>query len=157
VLGRLCYISRIIFVITVLFSLVGCVETLSAVGTGAMVSIEYIMTGEVTETINYEFSRIKKALLVVLCEMKIDVDRSKPTEQGEQIIAKAEDLDIEIELREITPTLTRVAVKAQDGIIKRDKATAREILSETNRVAGSLADPSYLVYLQNTGSKHTAP
>ena len=96
-----------------LFALTGCLEIISAVGASAYMTGEYLVSGAVTKTVSYDFGRIKKALLVALCKMEIDVDKAKPIEDGEEIYATAEELEIKIELKEITPTVTRISVKAE--------------------------------------------
>jgi hypothetical protein len=99
---------------------------------------EYLISGAVSKTVSYDFGRIKKALLVALCKMKIAVDKASPIQDGEEIFATAEELEIRIELREITPTVTRISVKAEKNFLNRDKATAHEILQQTNRIAEKL-------------------
>jgi hypothetical protein len=121
-----------------LFVLTGCLEIISAVGTSAYMTGEYFISGAVTRTVSYDFGRIKKALLVALCRMKIDVDKAKPIEDGEEIFATAEELEIRIELKEITSSVTRISVKAEKNFLNRDKATAQEILQQTNRIAEKL-------------------
>ena len=121
-----------------LFALTGCLEIISAVGASAYVTGEYLVSGAVTKTVSYDFGRIKKALLVALCKMDIDVDKARPIEDGEEIFATAEELEIKIELKEITPTVTRISVKAEKHFLNRDKATAQEILQQTNRIAKKL-------------------
>ncbi|KPK29081.1 MAG: hypothetical protein AMK69_07865 [Nitrospira bacterium SG8_3] len=121
-----------------LFVLTGCLEIISAVGASAYVTGEYLVSGAVTKTVSYDFGRIKKALLVALCKMKIYVDKASPIEGGEEIFATAEELEIRIELKEITSSVTRISVKAEKNFLNRDKATAQEILQQTNRIAEEL-------------------
>ena len=54
-----------------LFVLAGCVEVISAVGTGAYMTAEYFVSGAAIKTVSYELNRIKEALLVALCRMQI--------------------------------------------------------------------------------------
>ena len=129
---------QILLIALSLFVLTGCLEIISAVGASAYMTGEYLVTGAVTKTVSYDFGRIKKALLVALCKMDIDVDKAKPIEDGEAIFATAEDLEIKIELKEITPTVTRISVKAEKHFLNRDKATAQEILQQTNKIAEKL-------------------
>ena len=121
-----------------LFVLTGCVEILGAIGTGAVVTGEYVLTGAVTKTITHEFARIKKALLVALRRMEILTDKEREVEGGEEIMASAGKLAIRIELMQITPRVTRITVRAQKGFMNWDKATALEIISQTDKVAHSL-------------------
>ena len=121
-----------------LFALTGCLEIISAVGASAYMTGEYLVTGAVTKTVSYDFGRIKRALLVALCKMKIDVNEARPVEDGEEIFATAEELEIKIQLKEITPSVTRISVKAEKNLLNRDKATAQEILQQTNKIAEKL-------------------
>lgn len=121
-----------------LFALTGCLEVISAVGASAYVTAEYLVSGAVTNTVSYDFGRIKKALLVALCRMKIAVDEARPIEDGEEIVATADELEIKIQIKEITPTVTRISVKAEKDLLHRDKATAQEIFQQTKRIAEKL-------------------
>lgn len=121
-----------------LFTLTGCLAVISTVGASAYVAAEYLVSGAVTNTISYDFGRIKKALLVALCRMDIDVDEARPIEDGEEIFATADALEIKIELKEITPTVTRISVKAEKDVLRRDKATAQEIFQQTKIIAEKL-------------------
>ena len=121
-----------------LFALTGCLVIISAVGASAYMTGEYLVTGAVTKTVSYDFGRIKRALLVALCKMKIDVNEARPVEDGEEIFATAEELEIKIQLKEITPSVTRISVKAEKNLLNRDKATAQEILQQTNKIAEKL-------------------
>lgn len=129
---------QILLIALSLFLLTGCLEIISAVGASAYVTGEYLVSGAVTKTVSYDFGRIKKALLVALCKMKIYVDKASPIEDGEEIFATAEELEIRIELKEITSSVTRISVKAEKNFLNRDKATAQEILQQTNRIAEKL-------------------
>jgi hypothetical protein len=126
---------QILLIALSLFVLTGCLEIISAVGASAYVTGEYLVSGAVTKTVSYDFGRIKKALLVALCKMKIYVDKASPIEDGEEIFATAEELEIRIELKEITSSVTRISVKAEKNFLNRDKATAQEILQQTNSIA----------------------
>jgi hypothetical protein len=129
---------QILLIAFSLCALTGCIEIISAVGTSAYMTGEYMVTGAVTKTVSYDFGRIKKAVLVALCRMKIVVDKATPIEDGEEIFATAEELEIKIELKEITSSVTRISVKAEKNFLNRDKATAQEILHQTNSIAEKL-------------------
>jgi len=121
-----------------LFSLAGCLETISAVGTGALVTAEYVFTGQEPRTLSHAFGRTKSAVLVALCRMKIPVANVREIEDGEEIVARAGKLEIRVELKFITPTVTRLAVRAEENMLNRDKATAREIIRQTVGIAEAL-------------------
>ena len=121
-----------------LFMLTGCLEIISAVGASAYVTAEYLVSGAVIQTVSYDFGRIKKALLIALCKMQIVVGEARPIKDGEEIFATADELEIRIELKEITPSVTRISVKAEKDLLHRDKATAHEIVQQTHEIAQKL-------------------
>jgi hypothetical protein len=121
-----------------LFCLTGCIEFLGAAGSGAAVTAEYILSGSVEKTMCFEYGRTKKALLVALCRMQIVADKAVEVEGGEEILARANQMEIKVELKEITPRVTKISVRAGDGFLRWDKATAHEILAQTNKIAEDL-------------------
>jgi len=131
-------------IITGLFlilTLSGCAAAIGALGTlgsGVVGGADYLASEPVSKTVCYDYDRVKKALLVTLCKMVIDVDKVREIEDGEKIYAKAEDLEVVIELKKITPIVTRIRITAGEGIVKRDKATATEIVQRTAETAETL-------------------
>ena len=124
-----------------LFALSGCAVAIGALGTvgsGVAGGAEYFASTPVAETVSYDYDRVKKALLVTLCKMVIDVEKVKKIENGEKIIATADDLEVVIKLKKITSKVTRIEIKAGEGIVKRDEATATEIVRRTTRTAAKL-------------------
>jgi hypothetical protein len=117
------------------FLFTGCAGLLGTVGSGAAVTVEYVMTGAVSKTMCYEFDRTKKALLIALTRMNMMADTATQIEGGEEIVAKASELEVKVELKQITTNVTRISVRAGTGFFSRDKATAQEILVQTNKIA----------------------
>ena len=135
---KLIRIAQVLIISLSLMAFTGCVQLLGVVGSGAAMTAEYVMNGAVSKTICYEYSRIRKAVLVALCSMEFLVDTASEIEGGEQITASAEEMALKIKITEITPSVTRIAVVAEKGILSRDKATAREIVQQTTEVADKL-------------------
>jgi hypothetical protein len=124
-----------------LFALSGCavaVGALGTIGSGVAGGAEYFTSTPVAQTVSYDYDRVKKALLVTLCKMVIDVEKVKKNGDGEKIFATADDLEVVIKLKKITSKLTRIEIKAGEGIVKRDEATAKEIVQRTARTAARL-------------------
>ena len=124
-----------------LFALSGCavaIGALSTIGSGVAGGAEYFGSTPFAETVSYDYDRVKKALLVTLCKMVIDVEKVKKIESGEKILATADDLEVVIKLKKITSKLTRIEIKAGEGIVKRDEATATEIVQRTTKIAEKL-------------------
>jgi hypothetical protein len=123
-------------------ALTGCLETIGALGTGAMVTVEYVLTGEEPRTLSHEFDRTKRAVLIALCRMNVEVDRTEEAEGGEEVIARAGKLEVKVGLKRITQTATRISVSVQEDVFSRDKATAREIIRQTAAIAEDLESPA---------------
>ena len=124
-----------------MFALSGCalaVGALGTVGSGVAGGAEYFVSTPVAKTVSYDYDRVKKALLVTLCKMVIDVEKVKKIENGEKILATADDLEVVIKLKKITSRLTRIEIKAGGGLVKRDEATATEIVRRTTKIAEKL-------------------
>lgn len=124
-----------------LFALSGCavaVGALGTVGSGVAGGADYFASTPVAKTVSYDYDRVKKALLVTLCKMVIDVEKVEKNENGEKILATADDLEVVIKLKKITSKLTRIEIKAGEGIVKRDEATATEIVQRTTKAAEKL-------------------
>ena len=124
-----------------LLTLSGCAAALGALstlGSGVVGGADYLTSEPVSKSVCYNYDRVKKALLVTLCKMVIDVEEVKEVEGGEKIYAKAEELEIVIELKRITSIVTRIKIKAGEGLVKRDKATATEIVRRTAEAAETL-------------------
>lgn len=124
-----------------MFTLSGCAVAIGALGTvgsGVAGGAEYFVSTPVAKTVSYDYDRVKKALLVTLCKMVIDVEKVKKIENGEKILATADDLEVVIKLKKITSRLTRIEIKAGGGLVKRDEATATEIVRRTTKIAEKL-------------------
>ena len=124
-----------------MFALSGCAVAIGALGTvgsGVAGGAEYFASTPVAKTVSYDYDRVKKALLVTLCKMVIDVEKVKKIENGEKILATADDLEVVIKLKKITSCLTRIEIRAGEGMVKRDEATATEIVQRTTEIAEKL-------------------
>lgn len=136
---NLIHLAQAIILVGSLMGFTGCVQVLGVLGSGASMASDYILKSSATKTISHEYNMTKKALLIALRKMEILVDEAQEIEDGEAIVAKADDLEITIELKEITPKVTRITVVAGKNILHRDKATAQEIVYQTNKVADKLS------------------
>jgi len=136
---NLIHMAQAIILALLLMTFTGCIEILGVLGSGASMASEYILKSHASKTISHEFDRTKKALLIALRKMEILVDEALEIEDGEQIVANADDLEIKIELKEITSKVTRITVVAGKNILHRDKATAQEIVYQTNKVADKIS------------------
>jgi hypothetical protein len=119
----------------------GCVGvgmTLFGVGAGVTTgtSVAYTLDGVAYRTFTAPLPQVESATRTALDRMGIRIDSTAKIEQGKAIHAKSNDRDIEIELERVSPKTTRVRTVAKQGIFFKDRATAGEIIYQTEKVLG---------------------
>ncbi len=128
--------------LALLFSLVflnGCAAiALALLGAGVGVATEravvYTMRGVASRTLTASLPRVRRATLTALRRMGIKVEGREKTEYGELIKATGTNRKIEVKLEPITPKSTHMRTVAKRGVFFRDRATAREIILQTERI-----------------------
>lgn len=107
--------------------------TLFGVGAGvaAGTGTAYTLDGIAYRTFTAPLEDLRRATVVSLKRMDIVIEGDTETAEGRQIVAKAGDRMVEIELQRLTARTTRIRVTAKHGIIFRDRATAGEIIAQT--------------------------
>lgn len=122
------------------FSLLsGCAAvglTLFGVGAGVATgtSVSYTLDGIAYRTFTAPLPQVESATLTALDRMGIKVEGSEKTEQGKAIKATGNDRQIEVELEMISAKSTRIRTVAKQGVFFKDRATATEIILQTERV-----------------------
>jgi hypothetical protein len=107
---------------------------LSLAGAGATAALGHTLNGPAYRTFTAPYKAVKKASLAALRNMGITLDSSSRLEDGEIIYARAEGRTIEIELEPISARATRIRVATRNGGFFHDSATAREIVSQTEKM-----------------------
>ncbi len=128
--------------LALLFSIVflnGCAAlALALLGAGLGVATEqaitYTLNGVASRTLTAPLPRVRRAALKALRRMGIKVQRRERTEYGEIIKAIGTNRRIEVRLEPITPRSTRMRTVAKRGFFLRDRATAKEIILQTERI-----------------------
>src|SRR5918999_1335277 len=120
-----------------LFSLSGCADvgmTLFGVGAGVATgtSVSYTLDGIAYRTFTAPISQVEGATRTALDRMGIKIQATSKTEQGKAIKAMTNDREIEM----ISAKTTRIRTVAKQGIFFKDRATATEIIMQTERVLG---------------------
>lgn len=112
--------------------------TLLGVGAGVTTgtAVSYTMDGIAYRTFTVPLPQVERATLTALNDMGLKVESAEKTEDGKAIKAKGVDRQIEIELQAISSKATRIRSVAKDGIFFKDRATATEIILQTERVLG---------------------
>jgi hypothetical protein len=73
---------------------------------------------------------------MALNDMGMKIEGAEKTDEGKAIKAKGVDRQIEIELQAISSKTTRIRTVAKDGVFFKDRATATEIILQTERILG---------------------
>ena len=116
----------------------GCAAAgLTLFGVGAGVStgtgVSYTLDSIAYKTFTAPVEDLQSATLKSLKRMDITVKENKPSESGKKIVAVAGDRAIEIELDRLTARTSRMQVVAKRGWLLRDRATATEIIIQTEQ------------------------
>lgn len=116
----------------------GCAAVgLTLLGVGAGVSagsgVSYTLDSIAYKTFTAPEEGLRAATLKTLKRMDIKVEENQPTESGRKIVAVASDRAIEIELDRLTSQTTRMRVNVKQGWFFKDRATATEIIVQTDR------------------------
>jgi len=112
--------------------------TLFGVGAGvtAGTSVSYTLDGIAYRTFSLPLPQVESATRTALDRMGIKVDSTAKTEQGKAIKATSNDREIEIELEMVSAKTTRIRTVARQGMFFKDRATAGEIIFQTEKALG---------------------
>lgn len=112
--------------------------TLFGVGAGVATgtSVAYTLDGVAYKTFTASLPRVETATRTALNRMGIKIEATAQMEQGKAIKAISNDRDIEIELEMVSSKTTRIRTVAKQGIFFKDRATATEIIMQTEKALG---------------------
>jgi hypothetical protein len=110
----------------------GCEAIGGLVGAGVGAAIQKDQEGEVSETFTQPLSRTRTAVLSALKRMQIEV-----TSEDERIKGKTKQEPVDVKLERVTDKTTRMTVKIGETL-KKDRATAQEIVDQTKRALGEV-------------------
>ena len=132
---------HVVVLVGILPFLNGCAAvglTLFGVGAGVATgtSVSYTLDGYAYRTFTASLPQVENATRTALYRMGIKVGATAKTEQGKAIAAKANDREIEIELEVVSSNTTRIRTVAKQGVFFKDRATATEIILQTEKVLG---------------------
>ena len=112
--------------------------TLFGVGAGVTsgTAVSYTLDGVAYRTFTASLPQVERATLMALNDMGMKVESTVPTDEGKAIKAEGVNREIEIELQAISAKTTRIRTVAKDGVFFKDRATATEIIIQTERILG---------------------
>ncbi len=124
------------------FSLNGCAPvglTLFGVGAGVATgtSVSYTLDGVAYRTFTAPLPQVESATRTALNKMGIKIEGTAKTEQGKVIKAIGNDREIEVELEMVSAKTTRIRTVAKQGVFLKDRATATEIILQTEKILGT--------------------
>jgi len=131
-------VAAVILMAVSVLGLNGCAAVgLTMLGVGAGVAAgtgtSYTLDGIAYRTFTAPIEDLRRATLTTLKQMDIRVKSDEPSTEGRALTAQAGDRAIEIELEQLTQRTTRMRVTAKHGMFFRDRATAGEIIAQTER------------------------
>jgi hypothetical protein len=125
-----------------LLSLGGCAAlgitggavAVAAVGAGAgevlRVGTEYSLTGTALRTFTASVEDMQEAIRSTLSRMAFTLESEEEMSPGRRIVAIGIGRTIEIELEPLSPAVTRVELLVKRSFLRRDRATASEIITQ---------------------------
>jgi len=117
----------------------GCQVALPLAITGTSMGVAYYYMNVAEKTCVYDLDTMTKASALTLKRMGFTIGEQSTDEDGDRKIkAEAEDLDVMIKLKRITDKCTKIKITASEDVVMRDKATAFEIIFQTEKAAEQL-------------------
>jgi hypothetical protein len=104
--------------------------------TGAGVGVSYTLSNVAYRSFSSPVGRVHHATIDALKKMDITVINDSKSEDGRTITAATKELDIVINLEEVTSKTTQVKVDAREKVVLKDKATAAEIINQVGKILG---------------------
>jgi len=126
-------VFRKCFVVFLLPLLSGC-TAIALTGAGA--GISYTLSNVAYRSFNSPLDRVHHATIAALKKMDMKIIDDSKSEDGRTITAATNELDIEINLEEVTSKTTQVKVDARKRVVLKDKATAAEIINQVGKILG---------------------
>jgi hypothetical protein len=110
--------------------------TLFGVGAGVTTgtAVSYTLDGIAYRTFTAPLPQVEKATLRALNDMGMEIESAEKTDEGKTIRAKGIDRQIEIDLEAVSSKTTRIRSVAKNGVFFKDRATATEIILQTERI-----------------------
>jgi hypothetical protein len=114
----------------------GCAVVAPMALTTTTMGVAYYYMNVSEKTCVYDIDTMNKASLLTLKRMGFRLGEQFKDEDGDRkILAETEELNITVKLKKVTPKCTKIKVTARKHIFIRDKATAAEIIMQTEKTA----------------------
>jgi hypothetical protein len=97
---------------------------------------EYTASGMARRTFNLPDEQVHAALLETFRRAQIAVERDDASSKGRRIVGKAQGRTVRVRMVALTPVLTAMDLDVKRNLFASDKATASELLAETEQILG---------------------
>ncbi len=95
---------------------------------------EYTASGTVRRTFNLSADQVHAAVLESFARAQIAVTHDQPSAKRDLIVATTQHRKVRVQITPLTPALTALELDVKRNFFASDKATASEILAETEQV-----------------------
>ncbi len=124
-------------VIPLLLLTTGCIAAALPALSGVGLAVHYSQSNVASKSFTFTVDQIDKATMFALKGMGINVVDDSTTEKGKRIKAATDELDIIIDLEQVTANVTKLNVNASKWTMIKDKATASEIIAQVAKALES--------------------
>lgn len=100
---------------------------------------EYTASGTVRRTFNLPVDQVHSAVLETFTRAQVVVTRDQASPKRQVIVATTQHRKVYVELLPLTPMLTTLELDVKRNVLSSDKATASELLAETEQVVAERA------------------
>jgi hypothetical protein len=105
----------------------------AAAGTAAGTGTSHALDAITYKTFTVPLEGVEKATLLTLERMAFSLDDVEDIDSGRRLHATSPTREVEVELERLTPKTTRMRVVAKQNWFLRDRATATEIILQTDQ------------------------
>ena len=103
---------------------------------GAGVGVSYTLSNVAYRSFSFPLDPVHSSTITALKNMDIAIIENNRWQGGRTITAATRELDIKIELKEVTSKTTKIEVDARKHLVLKDKATAAEIINQVGKLLG---------------------
>lgn len=122
---------------------IGLTMFATALGLGAGTATSYTLNGYAYRTFAAPLPAVERASKQALRNMGIQIDGRETTEQGAMLLGTANERSVKVRLERVTTRTTRVRTVVRINTILMDRATATEIIIQTEEVLARTALASH--------------
>ncbi|MFH1363125.1 MAG: DUF3568 family protein [Candidatus Omnitrophota bacterium] len=120
-------------VIPLLLLTTGCITAALPALSGVGFAVHYSQSNVASKSFTFPVDQTDEATMFALKGMGIKVVDNSTTEKGKRIKAATDELNIIIDLEQVTAKVTKLNVKASKWSIIKDMATASEIIAQVTK------------------------